>query len=62
MSDDTDDAILIYIAAHSSFNFKYYKHEVNKGKGAALYTGITNTTGEYFIIQDADLEYEEEKK
>jgi len=37
---------------------KIYKHEKNKGKGAALRTGFIHATGSYVGIQDADLEYD----
>lgn len=56
--DDTEEAILRYKESNSDLNIQYYKHEVNKGKGAALHTGIEKASGEFTIIQDADLEYD----
>jgi glycosyltransferase involved in cell wall biosynthesis len=60
-TDDTETAIQNYMSANADLNIQYYKHEVNKGKGAALHTGIIKATGEYVIIQDADLEYDPEE-
>lgn len=56
--DNTEEAVLAYQAAHPDLPISYYKHEVNQGKGAALHTGIQKATGDFVIIQDADLEYD----
>lgn len=39
-------------------NIIFLTHSKNKGKGAAVKTGIEKSTGEYIVIQDADLEYD----
>jgi len=57
-SDNTEEVIVKYIAANSHIDIKYFSHEINMGKGAAIHTGISKATGEYTIIQDADLEYD----
>ena len=56
--DNTEAQILDYQAQHTDLRLQYYKHEINQGKGAALHTGISKATGEFLVIQDADLEYD----
>jgi glycosyltransferase involved in cell wall biosynthesis len=57
-NDNTDESIKKYSAENPDLAIIYCEHIKNKGKGAALHTGISKATGEYTIIQDADLEYD----
>ncbi|OQP54370.1 glycosyl transferase [Niastella yeongjuensis] len=60
-TDNTEGAINSYMTntTEVTFNyFKYIRHDVNQGKGAAIHTGIAMATGEYLLVQDADLEYD----
>ncbi len=56
--DDTEERIFAYRENNPDLNIQYFSHQQNAGKGAALHTGISKATGEYLIIQDADLEYD----
>ncbi|OIQ17306.1 MAG: glycosyl transferase [Flavobacterium sp. MedPE-SWcel] len=60
-TDTTEEQILAYITANPKMNIQYLKHDKNRGKGAALHTGIKNASGDILIIQDADLEYDPEE-
>lgn len=56
--DNTEKVVADYIASYKDTLIKYHKQPVNSGKGAAIHTGIIHATGEYLLIQDADLEYD----
>lgn len=57
-TDKTVKIIETYCNQNNELSILFFKHLKNKGKGASLQTGIKNATGDYIIIQDADLEYD----
>ena len=56
--DNTEQKVIEFQQQHPELNVVYKKHEVNKGKGAALRTGFQSATGDFVIVQDADMEYD----
>jgi len=57
-SDNTEGEVKRYQKENPGTDIKCLKHEINKGKGAALHSGIMKASGDYLLIQDADLEYD----
>lgn len=57
-TDGTTAVIEARIRASNRSNIRSFRQEVNRGKGAALHKGISLATGDFVIIQDADLEYD----
>ena len=56
-STDGTSRILERLAAREP-SIRLFRHEVNRGKGAALRTAIQHAAGDFCLIQDADLEYD----
>lgn len=57
-SDNTVSALETYMAKNPEMGIQLYSQEKNQGKGAAIHKAISLATGDYLIVQDADLEYD----
>ncbi|TVR79448.1 MAG: glycosyltransferase family 2 protein [Chitinophagaceae bacterium] len=58
-TDNSETIINTFIAEHKDVVLiRYFRQEVNKGKGAAIRKGIELAEGDFLIVQDADMEYD----
>ena len=60
-TDRTYSIVENFIQEYPSAVIRLEKHSQNRGKGAAIHTGIRLASGDYLIVQDADLEYDPEE-
>ncbi len=56
--DRTKELVEGYIQEHPEQQISFYSQEYNQGKGAAIHKAIELASGDYFVVQDADLEYD----
>ncbi|MBA4283792.1 MAG: glycosyl transferase [Candidatus Puniceispirillum sp.] len=56
--DDTRNVLSKYVKDSPDLNIKLFYHDINLGKGAAIHTAISKASGDFMIVQDADLEYD----
>lgn len=57
-NDNTEDIVNNYMQDNQHLNIQYYLQAKNQGKGAAIHKAIELASGDYLIVQDADLEYD----
>ena len=56
--DNSASKINNYIFNNQSVDIKFFRLKKNSGKGSALHKGFEIASGDYILIQDADLEYD----
>lgn len=59
-TDNMETELNSFLEQHPNISYQFHKFEVNQGKGAALHKGIELASGDFIIVQDADLEYDPE--
>jgi glycosyltransferase involved in cell wall biosynthesis len=57
-TDNTKQVLEVYATKNPELSINFHHQVKNQGKGAAIHLGISKASGEYLIIQDADLEYD----
>ena len=58
VDDGSTDGTLEQVKAAGVKNVRVFRHDVNRGKGAAVRTGLAQATGNVVVIQDGDMEYD----
>ena len=56
--DNSEKLILDFKDENEKIQIRYLKNEINRGKGYSLNKGFKNVTGDFVVVQDADLEYD----
>lgn len=60
-TDTTADEVKKFMDQNPELNMQLFDQATNQGKGAAINRAIQECTGDYLVIQDADLEYDPEE-
>lgn len=57
-NDGTSDVLKNFCLHHPTVAIRCFRQSTNQGKGAAIHRGIAEASGDFIVIQDADLEYD----
>lgn len=60
-TDNSEIIVKQFVKEHPELCINYFKNDINKGKGASIRVGINQASGDFVVIQDADLEYDPEE-